>query len=175
LYFYIQLLLISTYIMIKILNLNEATEHLTALAHWHHRQWSYLTPNESIVQRIKRMQTYLNNDLIPSTFIAEEDELLGSAALVSHDMETMPQLSPWLASVYVSPLHRGKGVGTKLVLHVMTQAKLGSIDTLYLFTPDKKLFYQNLGWRLIGQEQYHGHLVAVMQASLGEINIPDTV
>jgi len=157
--------------MIKILNLKEATEHLTTLAQWHHNQWSYLNPNETIEQRIKRMLTYLNSDLIPGTFIAEADELLGSAAIVNNDMETKPQLSPWLASVYVAPAHRRKGVGAKLVLHVMAQAKLAGIDTLYLFTPDKQFFYQKLGWLLISQEEYHGHEVAVMQAQLNEINI----
>jgi N-acetylglutamate synthase-like GNAT family acetyltransferase len=157
--------------MTKIINLNKAPEHFTLLAQWHHKQWSYLNPCETIEQRIIRMQPYLNDDFIPSTFIAEADGLLGSAALVSSDMETKPQLSPWLASVYVAPEHRRKGVGAKLVLHVMAQAKLAGIDTLYLFTPDKQSFYHKLGWRFINEEEYHGHLVAVMQARLNEINI----
>jgi N-acetylglutamate synthase-like GNAT family acetyltransferase len=158
--------------MIKIQNLKDVPEHLTTLANWHHKQWYYLNPDESIDQRIKRMQPFLNDDLIPGTFIAEEDnELLGSAALVEHDMETKPELSPWLASVYVAPSHRRKGVGTQLVLHVMMQARLAGIDTLYLFTPDKVTFYHKLGWRLVCSEQYHNHRVSIMQAHLSETNI----
>lgn len=152
--------------MIKILNLKEIPEHLTTLAQWHHKQWSYLNPGESIDQRITRMQMCLNDDLIPSTFIAKEQELLGSATLVKHDMETKQQLSPWLASVYVAPSHRCRGIGTQLVLYVMRQAKLAGLDTMYLFTPDKESFYHKLGWRLVCKEQYHGHKVAVMQTQL---------
>jgi len=154
--------------MIKILNLKEAPEHLATLAQWHHEQWSYLNPGESIDQRIKRMQVYLNDHLIPSTFIAEEHELLGSAALVKHDMETRQHLTPWLASVYVAPSHRYRGIGTRLVFYVMSQAKLAGLDTLYLFTPDKASFYHKLGWRLVCHEQYHGHNVTVMQAKLNK-------
>lgn len=156
--------------MITLLNLKDGAAHLEQLARWHHQQWSYLNHDETLDQRIIRMQRYLHGPLIPATFIAVEDELLGSAALVENDMDTRPQLSPWLASVYVAPTHRRRGVGSRLVLHAMKQAKQGGIDMLYLFTPDKESFYHKLGWRLICHEQYHGHQVAVMQAPLSEMD-----
>jgi N-acetylglutamate synthase-like GNAT family acetyltransferase len=83
-------------------------------------------------------------------------------------MDTKPELSPWLASVYVLPEHRQKFIGSNLVLHIMNQAKKAGIETLYLFTPDKEHFYQNLGWQTVSEEIYRGHLVKVMQVNLGE-------
>jgi N-acetylglutamate synthase-like GNAT family acetyltransferase len=157
--------------MTTLLNLKDHTQHLEQLALWHHQQWSYLNPDESLHQRMLRMQCCLNDELIPSTFIAADRELLGSAALVVNDMETNPQLSPWLASVYVAPQHRKKGIGTQLVLHAMAQAKHGGINTLYLFTPDMAPFYRNLGWRTLSNEIYHGHKVTVMHAVLPELEI----
>lgn len=145
-----------------ILNLNEEPGQLPVLAKWHHYEWSYLNPGESIEDRIARMQSNLNNELIPSTFIAKNNELLGSAALVAHDMETRLDLSPWLASVFVAPPYRGQGTGTKLVRHVMQQANLAGIKQLYLFTPDKQYFYQKLGWDVLRKEKYHGHEVSIM-------------
>ncbi|MCK5394626.1 MAG: GNAT family N-acetyltransferase [Gammaproteobacteria bacterium] len=153
----------------KIINLKSHPEHLELLARWHHAEWSYLNPEENIAQRITRMRSYLNDDFIPSTFIANDRELLGSAAIVKNDMETKPQLSPWLASVYVAPPNRNRGIGTKLVLHSMEMARSNNINKLYLLTPDKKLFYQKLGWHIISEEMYHGYTVTVMEISLNNI------
>lgn len=152
--------------MLTILNLNTEPQHLNTLANWHHQQWSYLNPGESINDRINKMQPCLNSNLIPSTFIAKDKALLGSAALVANDMETYPQLSPWLASVYVAPAHRNKGIGTKLVHHVMQQAKHHALSELFLFTPDKTDFYKRLGWKVIKEESYHGEKVSIMAIKL---------
>jgi len=152
--------------MFGIKNLTEEPDHLQMLASWHHREWSFLNPAETLEDRIGRMQLYLNTDLIPGTFIAIDGYLLGSAAIVEHDMDNKPSLTPWLASVFVAPEHRLKGVGSKLVLHVMAQAKDHGIRRLYLFTPDKQSFYLKLGWTTMCTERYHGHEVTIMQADL---------
>lgn len=157
--------------MLKIFNLKDAPQHLEMLAQWHHEQWSNLNPGETLEQRILRMQPYLHYGLIPTTFIAVEDQLLGSAALVENDMETKPQLSPWLASVFVAPPYRHKGIGSQLVSYAMSQAKSGGIRTLYLFTPDMEKFYYKLGWRLISHEKYQGHDVSIMAVDLNGLEI----
>lgn len=157
--------------MLNIVNLKDVPEYLEILAQWHHQQWSYLNPGETLQQRIARMQVYLNGDDLPSTFIALADSLSGSAALVNNDMVTRPELSPWLASVYVHPQYRCRGIGSALVSHVMTQAQLIGIETLYLFTPDKQLFYRKRGWQLIENERYHDHEVSIMRARLNKINL----
>lgn len=150
----------------EILDLKKEPEHLPVLARWHHEQWSYLNPGETIEQRLERMRVYLDESFVPSTFIAKDDVLLGSAAIVAHDMETRPDLSPWLASVFVAPEQRGKGLGKRLVLHVMNEAKNRGINTLYLFTPDKAPFYQNLGWKIVTKEHYRGQEVTIMTIEL---------
>ncbi|MBI4764061.1 MAG: GNAT family N-acetyltransferase [Deltaproteobacteria bacterium] len=150
----------------KIIDLKFEPHHIPVLADWHHREWSYLNPNETVEQRIADMQSYLTDRLVPSTFIAKEEELLGSAAVIEHDLDTRPELSPWLASVFVAPEHRGKGAGSKLVIHVMEKAREAGISALYLFTPDKEHFYQKLGWQTISKETYQGHLITVMKVNL---------
>ena len=155
--------------MISIHNLIEDPQQLETLAEWHHAEWSYFNPEESISQRITRMQAYLNNDFIPSTFIATDSELLGSAAIIKNDMETKPQLSPWLASVYITPQYRNKGIGTRLVQHSMAMAQSNNIDKLYLLTPGQKSFYEKLGWHILSEEMYHGYRVSVMQVTLNTL------
>lgn len=155
--------------MITILDLKLAPQHLNILASWHHNEWSHYNPAKNLQQRVDSMNTYLNDDFIPSTFIATDDRLLGSAAIVENDMETRPELSPWLASVYVEPCSRRRGTGTLLVRHIMDQAMSHGIKTLYLFTPDREAFYKGLGWETISKELYHGRPVDIMKVQLNTI------
>ena len=150
----------------KILNLNQVTELLPTLAQWHQQQWSELNPGETLQQRITRMQAYLGHDFIPSTFVAMGDSLYGSAAIVTSDMDSHPELTPWLASVYVAPPFRQQGIGSTLVQHVMQQAAAHGIGQLYLFTPDREDFYLRLGWQVVQREPYRNHAVTIMQARL---------
>ena len=152
--------------MFEILNLKDEPENLAKLASWHQDEWSYLNPGENLAARITRMQSHLNNEFIPSTFIAKDKTLLGSAAIVSQDMKTEPPLTPWLASVFVRPENRKQGIGRKLVLHVMTQARKEGNDILYLYTPDQVSFYSKLGWSVLDERQYKGSDVTIMQVRL---------
>ena len=113
------------------------------------------------------MRAYLAPGFIPTTFVAVGDDLLGSAAIVACDMETHGDLSPWLASVYVSDRYRRHGVGSALVRHVMYEAARNGFDALYLFTPDRESFYRRLGWNRYETTIYHGEAVVVMHADLG--------
>jgi GNAT superfamily N-acetyltransferase len=154
--------------MMQILDLKNEPWHISTLAHWHHHEWSSLNPGRTIDQRIEYMQSYLSDDLVPSTFIAKGPHLMGSAAITDHDMDTRPQLTPWLASVFVAPEFRNQGVGSHLVKHVMQKAKDTGIETLYLFTPDRASFYEKLGWKILDNEEYRGHAVTVMSVKLLE-------
>jgi len=154
--------------MVDIIDLKNAADCLPMLARWHQKEWSYLNPGETIEQRKQRMQAYLNKNFIPSTYVARDKSLLGSAAIVENDMTNQTALSPWLASVFVAPEHRKKGIGTKLVRHIMAQAKQQGIKILYLYTPDQYLFYEKLGWQIHSTVQYHGHQVTIMQTFLND-------
>jgi N-acetylglutamate synthase-like GNAT family acetyltransferase len=153
----------------QIINLREAPEHIPSLAAWHHQQWSSLNPGGSLKKRIATMQRYLSDDFVPSTLIAKTTELLGSAAIVENDMDTKPELTPWLASVFVAPQYRNQGIGSQLVKQLMDEAKQAGIETIYLFTPDQVNFYQKLGWEVFSSEEYRGHAVTVMRVRLAEL------
>ncbi len=152
----------------QILDLREEPQHIPTLAAWHHHQWSSLNPGHSLEKRIAKMQDYLGDNFVPSTLIAKTTELLGSAAIVENDMETKPELTPWLASVFVAPEYRNQGIGSQLVKHVMQKAKQAGIEALYLFTPDQANFYQKLGWEVFSHEEYRDHSVTVMRVRLTE-------
>ena len=150
-----------------ILDLKQVPHFLPTLAQWHQAQWSYLNPGENLHHRIARMQEYLDEFFIPSTFVAIDNNLAGSAAIVARDMDTRPDWGPWLASVYVAPEHRHKGIASALIKHVQQQAKQRGIDELFLFTPDAQVaFYLQRGWTLLEATDYRGSRVTIMSCRL---------
>ena len=151
----------------QIVDLKNIPMALPQLARWHHDEWGDYNPGLTLEQRIQRMQPHLNDQAVPSTFVAVKgDDVLGSADIVEHDMSTRQELSPWLASVYVEASRRNQGIGSRLVEHVMQQARDAGYSTLYLFTPDRVSFYQRLGWRVHGVEYYCDHDVTIMCCDL---------
>ncbi|MDT4291919.1 GNAT family N-acetyltransferase [Methylomonas sp. MO1] len=150
-----------------IINLSQEPHQIPTLAQWHQAEWANLNPGQTLEHRIERMQAYLCDKLVPSTFIYKhEGQLAGSAAIIESDMDTRPELTPWLASVYVAPEYRRQGIGAKLVQHVMLQAQAAGFAKLYLFTPDQANFYAKFGWTAMAEEYYRGHRVTLMSVTL---------
>jgi GNAT superfamily N-acetyltransferase len=148
---------------VNIVDLREAPQHIGQLARWHHRQWADLYPDESVSDCFNDLQRSLGASWLPSTFVAlDGTRLLGSASLVVCDMHTHPELSPWVASVYVASECRGQGIGAALIRHIMEHARAAGVAALYLFTPSSEDFYRKLGWRLLRREPYQGVEVGIM-------------
>lgn len=148
----------------EIIDLRNAPQHISTIARWHLDEWGYLNPGKTLEYRIERMQRYLADNPIPSMLIAVEGEaILGTAALVEADMDSHPELTPWLASVYIREDQRGCGLGKKLVQALMDFAGQQQLEQLYLFTPDQASFYAKLGWKILVQESYRDTPVTIMQ------------
>jgi GNAT superfamily N-acetyltransferase len=141
-------------------------QHIPVLAAWHYAQWSYLDVGVSIAQRAAALHRH-GIDTVPMTLLAlSGDTPLGSASLIEHDMDTRMDLSPWLASVYVDPPYRGRGIGSALAQAVVDRAALQGFPALYLFTPDRARFYERLGWHTLEHTVYRGYAQTVMSIAL---------
>lgn len=137
------------------------------LAAWHQAQFGYLSPGRTTAERVERFQAHLQRNAIPTTFVALQDGApAGSASLVVNDMSILPDLTPWLAGVYVAPDHRRTGLGATLVRRVMQEAAALGVGRLYLYTHDRMTFYRTLGWQVIAPYEYRGYLVTVMSYAL---------
>ena len=151
----------------EIIPLKKRVKFIPTLAGWHYGQWAYLNPESSVEHRISSLKDELHADGIPVTYVAvSKDTLLGSASLVPHDMHTRMDLSPWLASVFVAPEHRNRGVGSALIDHVAKEAGKLGYQTIYLFTPDREAFYKRLGWTFFERTEYRGHPVPIMMLNI---------
>jgi GNAT superfamily N-acetyltransferase len=145
---------------------------IPTLVRWHHAQWSYLRPGDTLEKRAERLRTRLSKTQIPMTFVAYTADangaeiLLGSSSLLVQDLDTRPELSPWLASVYVDEKQRRQGIGSALVRHAAQKAAELGVETLYLFTPDREQFYARLGWTVVERTPFGGKMQVVMALGL---------
>jgi GNAT superfamily N-acetyltransferase len=108
------------------------------------------------------------NDNIPLAYIAlDKDVPVGICSLQIND-GIRPDLMPWLGDLCVDKTYQNQGIGKCLVEAVQKKAKEAGFDKLYLFAPDPSIpcYYERLGWRKIGVDQYMGHTVTVMEIKL---------
>jgi N-acetylglutamate synthase-like GNAT family acetyltransferase len=98
----------------------------------------------------------MNRDKLPIAWVAHANgQLIGTAALRVHDLEGREDLTPWPGGVFVSSQFRRRGIGAALCATVEDEARSREIQTLYLFTLDKQVWYARLGWTLLGPCVWH--------------------
>jgi GNAT superfamily N-acetyltransferase len=101
------------------------------------------------------------------TFVLLEDaQPAATASFVHHDLDPRPDLSPWLASVYVHPDFRGRGHAPRVVGAVEASAKAAGIATLYLDTNTVAPLYARLGWVAFAESTDLGQIVTLMRRDL---------
>jgi GNAT superfamily N-acetyltransferase len=144
-------------------------DRIDLIARWHFAEWGHLDPSNTLEAWTVGLRQRTRRDQIPTTYVAlEADELLGSVTLVEHDMLARPELSPWVAGVYVAPAHRHRGIGSALVHYAVQQATQMGVKRLYLYTHSAREFYTKLGWRLLAEDEYEGRPVAIMMMVMTE-------
>src|SRR5437899_6443292 len=122
-------------------------EFIPTLAQWHHREWAYLRPGDSLEARTARLRGSCGHREIPTVIVSfTGGTLLGSAMLLAHDMDTRMELSPWLAGVFVAPDHRRHGIGAAPVRRAVDDATALGVRRLYLYTPGTGPFYSRPRW-----------------------------
>ena len=103
------------------------------------------------------------------TFVLfDGDQPAGTAALMREDLETRPDLTPWLGGVFVQPAFRGRGYASALVRQVESFALAAGVPVLWLYTWKAETLYARLGWQRVGIEQENGEDVVLMRRALSD-------
>jgi GNAT superfamily N-acetyltransferase len=137
------------------------------LARLHFGEWGHLRPEQTLGERTARLRDNCGRGGIPTVFVGLiGSKLCGSALLVEHDMDTRPELTPWLAGVYVLPEYRRRGCASILVERVTAEAEALGVPEVYLYTPDACRVYSRLGWSEREQCRYLGQNVVLMSKRL---------
>ncbi len=143
-------------------------EWALAIARLHFAQWGPLTGHATEAEYIKLLEESARLAGLPQTLMAHDrGQLLGSVNLVRCDLDLRPELTPWLAQLFVVPEARSRGVGAALVRAAEESARDQGFLTLYLYTsgtlPD---YYRRFGWELFETIEYLGRVRTIMQRRL---------
>jgi predicted N-acetyltransferase YhbS len=115
-----------------------------------------------------RFSDHLNDQYLPITFIALDDDIpVGMCSLRDND-GIRPELYPWLGSLVVAPTYQKQGIGKMLINVTVKKSKQLGFEKLYLFAFDPAIpeYYERLGWKKIGIDEFKSHPVTVMEVTL---------
>ena len=126
--------------MVEIVDLASLAERApieATLAAWHADEWAHLYEPavwdaEIALDELRAM----GGEGLPRTLVAfDGGELVGSVSLLaSDDLPGWAGVGPWLASLFVAPSWRGRGIGGQLVDACLDLAGALGVDDVHLFT-----------------------------------------
>jgi len=141
------------------------TPHVATVAGWLYAEWW-----EAEGWSLAATQAFLGAAIGPAApiaFVAVRDGTpVGTATLDTDDLASRPDLTPWLASVWVAPAWRGQGVATALVRHIEATAAALDHPELWLHTADAAALYERLGWKRAGLEKWRDEPTTLMRRRL---------
>src|SRR5215831_20635622 len=153
-------------------NCPELVDELARLS-W--KEWPevYKQRKQTLEDSLRNYRERMNTDRLPLTLVAVRTglaincrELVGMVSLKFHDMDTRPDLDPWLGGLLVLPKWRKHGVGTMLMHRATEEARRLDVPQLYLWTHSAEGLYHKLGWQVIERTNYFGNKSVVMQFNL---------
>jgi GNAT superfamily N-acetyltransferase len=152
---------------IRIVGLAEQPALLPVVGTWLWEEWAK-RKGRTLEQVIGRLATLRATAGPEQCFVVlDGDTPAATASLVHHDLDPRPELTPWLAGVYVDLPFRGRGHAARLVRVVEAAATAGGVRRLWLHTEHAAGLYAGLGWIADGPEVDHGHAVTLMHRDLG--------
>jgi GNAT superfamily N-acetyltransferase len=145
---------------------------------WREWQEVYQRREQTLEDCLKNYRERMNIDRLPLTLVAVRaglaanygaaSQLIGIVSLKFHDMDTRPDLDPWLGGLLVLPEWRNRGVGMMLMHRATEEARRLNVPRLYLWTHSAEGLYRKLGWQVVERTEYFGKEAVVMQIDLSE-------
>jgi GNAT superfamily N-acetyltransferase len=148
---------------------------------WREWQEVYQRREQTLEDCLKNYRERMNIDRLPLTLVAVRaglaanygaaSELIGIVSLKFHDMDTRPDLDPWLGGLLVLPEWRNRGVGMMLMHRATEEARRLNVPRLYLWTHSAEGLYRKLGWQVVERTDYFGKEAVVMQRDISDIAV----
>jgi predicted N-acetyltransferase YhbS len=134
---------------------------------WHEVLGKIWMPEIGIEEIESLYYEELKHDM-PLTHIALYGETPVGSCTLELNGWLRPDLGPWIGDLVVDPQYQKQGVGKILVDVTMEKAKELGFEKLYLFAFDSLIpaYYERLGWRKIGMDEFKSHPVTVMEVAL---------
>lgn len=144
------------------------------LAEWHHTEWGHLYADDvwNRAIAVREFETMAEPGSRDRTWVAFDgasrgaEAVLGSVSLLAtDDLAGFEHLTPWLASMFVAPAARGRGVAAALTDALLRGAQADGHDVVHLFTSGQQQFWADRGWGVVAEVATEGHPATVMARS----------
>ncbi len=150
----------------SIVSLSSRPDLIPAVASWLWEEWGR-RKGRTIEATTARLTDRLAVSGLEQTFVRlAGDRAVATASLTRADLDSRPDLTPWLAGVFVDPAFRGLGHAAALVRAVEDAARAQGVGTLWLHTEHASGLYAKLGWIAVGPEIDVRFAVTLMRRDL---------
>ena len=136
--------------MIEVTRLEDSNNEIfDKICEWNYNWWG-IRNNKSYEEVRCNLEHSLCKNRLPQTFVVLIDnEPVGMYQFsMSEDLESRPDIYPWLINVYVDEKFRGKNLCRVLMNTVVRNAKKINLTELYLYTKHVGL-YEKFGWEFV--------------------------
>lgn len=134
----------------EIIKLEDSNNYIfDKICGWNYNWWG-IRNNDSFEAVKCYLEHSLCKDRLPQTYVALIDnQPVGMYQIsMSDDLETRPDIYPWLVNVYVDESFRGKGICKEMMNTVSENAKKINLTELFLYTKHIGL-YEKFGWKFV--------------------------
>ena len=135
---------------LKIYPLSEKPEYAETCAAWSFSQWGCHMHDANLSEMITDYKKRTKNtDALPLVWIAEINrQITGMVALKEEDgyPQSMCDMKPWLAAVFVHPSFRNQGIAKRLIEVLLQKTQKLGFKEIYLTTPDAEKLYKKFGF-----------------------------
>lgn len=137
--------------MFKIYELKERTDLFDEAVDFVWKHWG--SQENYMFYRDCMKHSCENNSELPRFYIViQNHSIVGSYALLTNDLISRQDLTPWLACLFVIPELRGNKLGSILLQHACKEAHKKGFEYLYLCT-EIEGYYEKYGWSYV-EEAY---------------------
>lgn len=134
----------------KIIRLESSNNEIfDKICEWNYNWWG-IRDGKSFEEVRCNLEHSLNNNRLPQTFVAIINNKPAGMYQLSmcEDLESRPDIYPWVINVFVDEEFRGQNVCRELMKTVAENARNAGLDVVYLYTKHIGL-YEKFGFKFV--------------------------
>jgi predicted N-acetyltransferase YhbS len=136
----------------RIENLVHYPQHINDVSEMIYDEFVVKANGKMTFDEVVRFFSNTKTHEFPITYIAlENDVCIGTVSIFENDLKTQDRYKPWLASLYVKPAYRSKGIGQALIRKALQVTKELGYQRLFLRTEHASDYYRKLGWQFVSK------------------------